>query len=98
MVIITDGFDNASKKYTKKQISSMIEQKKRDNNWSYVYLSNDLNTEAQGNSMGLTQSSFSTNCVATQQSYGDFIGNKLNNAISNFRKEGVSVQSQLNHL
>lgn len=96
MVIVTDGADNASKKYTKRDIGNMIEEKKRNNNWSYVYLSNDLNTFNQGNNMGLAQSSFSTNCVADQGNYGDFIGNKLNSAISNFRKGGISVQSQLN--
>ena len=96
MVIITDGFDNASKKYTKRSISNIIEEKKKYNNWSYVYLSNELDTYDQGNAMGLAKSSFSTNCVVEQSSYGDFIGRKLNKAISNFRKEGVSVQSQLN--
>ena len=58
MVIITDGMNNASKNYTKNQVSSMIEQKKRDNNWSYVYLSCDLSTESQGNDMGFKNSSF----------------------------------------
>ena len=96
MVIVTDGADNASKKYTKRDIGNMIEEKKRNNNWSYVYLSNDLSTFNQGNNIGLAQSSFSTNCVADQGNYGDFIGNKLNSAISNFRKGGISVQSQLN--
>lgn len=97
MVIVTDGQNNSSKNYTKNQVSLMIEQKKRDNNWSYVYLSCDLSTETQGNSMGLKKSSFSTNCNINQAAYGDFIGNKLNNAISNFRTKGISVQQQLNH-
>lgn len=96
MVIITDGMNNASKNYTKNQITSMIEQKKRDNNWSYVYLSCDLSTESQGNDMGLKNSSFSANCNISQGAYGDFIGNKLNSAISNFRTKGISVQQQLN--
>jgi len=97
MVIITDGMNNASKNYTKNQVTSMIEQKKRDNNWSYVYLSCDLSTESQGNDMGLKNSSFSTNCNISQGAYGDFIGNKLNSAISNFRTKGLSVQQQLNN-
>lgn len=96
MVIITDGMDNASKKYTKKQILSLIEQKKMYNNWSYVYLSCDLSTENQGNDLGLKKSSFASNCNISQSAYGDFIGNKLNVAITNFRTNGISVQQQLN--
>jgi hypothetical protein len=36
-------------KYTKSHINRMIDDKKTNNNWSYVYLSFDLNTEIQGN-------------------------------------------------
>ena len=32
MVIVTDGADNASKKYTRRDIENMIEEKKRNNN------------------------------------------------------------------
>jgi hypothetical protein len=96
MVIITDGMNNASKKYSLSQITSMIEQKKREKNWSYVYLGCDISTEKQGNVMGFTNSVYSANCNVNQSEYGNFIGAKLNNAISNFRTKGVSVQSQLN--
>ena len=96
MVIVTDGQENASMTYDKRTVNSMIEEKKRHNNWSYVYLSCDLNTFDQGNGIGLKESSLVSNCVVSQERYGDFISKNLNSAISNCRTQGITVQSQLN--
>jgi len=95
MVIVTDGQENASKHYRKYEIESMIENQKSKYGWTYVYLSNDLTTYAQGNSIGLERSAVVSNCVVDQDSYGKFIGSTLNSAIGNYRSKGISVQSQL---
>lgn len=95
LVIVTDGQENASTKYNRHQINQMIDNKKIQNNWSYVYLSSDLSTEIQGNNIGLQRSSYSANCQVERAHFGDFIGNNLNTAISNCRKKGISVQSQI---
>jgi Mg-chelatase subunit ChlD len=97
MVIVTDGQENASTRYDKYSVNELIDEKKRNNNWSYVYLSCDLSTFDQGNRIGLRESSLVSNCVVSQEKYGDFISNRLNSAISNCRRTGASVQSQLNH-
>ena len=96
MVIVTDGEENSSKKYTKSQINKMIDEKKEKNNWTYVYLSSDLTTERQGNAMGLNKSVYTSNCCVDQSNFGAFIGQSLNNAIGGYRTKGKSVQSQLN--
>jgi hypothetical protein len=95
MVIVTDGQENASKKYTRNQINKMIDDKKKNNDWTYVYLSSDINTEIQGNNIGLQSSATSSNCQVNMNSFDNFIGTKLNKAISNFRQKGISVQSQI---
>lgn len=95
MVIVTDGQENASKRYTRNQINSMINEKKINNNWTYVYLSSDLSTEIQGNNIGLQNSAYTSNCQINKNSYGDFIGNNLCAAIKNYRMNGTSVQSQI---
>lgn len=96
MVIVTDGQENASKRYTKDVITKMLDEKQKNRNWSYVYLSNDLKTAAQGDSIGLKESSWSSNQMVSQSAFGDYCSNKLNSAISNYRRTGLSVQKQLN--
>jgi hypothetical protein len=96
LVIVTDGQENASRKYTKSQITEMLDEKQKNRGWSYVYLSNDLSTAAQGDGIGLKESSWASNQVVNQSAFGDYCSKNLNSAISNFRKTGLSVQSQLN--
>lgn len=95
MVIITDGQENASRQYSRNQINKMINDKKINNDWTYVYLSSDLSTEIQGDNIGLKKSTYTSNCQVNKTLYGNFIGQNLNNAISKYRKDGVSVQSQI---
>lgn len=96
MVIVTDGQENASRKHTKSSVNNMIEDKKKNKNWTYVYLSNDLNTYAQGNNIGLSRSAAVSNCMVQQSNFGNFISNDLNEAVKQCRKSNQSVQSYLN--
>lgn len=96
LVIVTDGQENASRSFNKSEVTKMIEDKKKNNGWTYVYLSNDLKTASQGDSIGCQRSSYATNAIVEQQHFGKYMSNTLNSAISNFRRDGLSVQSQLN--
>lgn len=96
MVIVTDGQDNSSRRYNKRQIAQMIENKKTTANWSYVYLSCDLSTFDQGNRIGLKTSDCASNCVVNQVAMASFVSTRLNAAIKNCRTTGASVQQQLN--
>lgn len=96
MVIVTDGMENASKTFRRQRVMDMIKEKEKEYGWNYVYLSNDLKTEEQGDSIGLACSDYSANCCVSQSNYGGFLSNNLNSAISNHRRGGASVQRQLN--
>jgi len=96
LVIVTDGQENASKKYTKQQITHMLDEKKKYRGWSCVYLSNDLSTATQGYGLGLDNSRECSNCVSRDLS--TFISKDINTAIYNQRVNGISVQSQLQQL
>jgi hypothetical protein len=96
MVIITDGQENASRDYTKREVTKMIEDKKKYDNWTYVYLSCDLGTFGQGNDLGFANSSFATNVQISKDGYGSYMSNNFNSALENYRKKGTSVQMQLN--
>jgi Mg-chelatase subunit ChlD len=41
-VIITDGYENASREFSKEQIMKMIKEKSEKSNWEFVFLSADL--------------------------------------------------------
>lgn len=96
LVIVTDGQDNVSRKFNKKTVMNLINQKKELNNWSYVYLSDDITTYKEGNNMGLQTSSYSSNVCMSKANISDYIRNDVNNAVSKYRKSGITVQSQLN--
>ena len=96
LVIVTDGQENASRSFNKGEVNRMIEDKKKTHNWTYVYLSCDLNTASQGADLGCYKSSYATNAIVGQESFGAYMSTHLNSAISNYRKDGVSVQRQLN--
>lgn len=96
MVIVTDGQENASRDYDNRDVTKMIEDKKKYDGWTYVYLSCDIGTFAQGNSIGLTKSFNCTNKVVDKMNFGYYMANDLNSAIKKQRAEGLSVQSQLN--
>ena len=98
MVIITDGQENASRKYNKSYVNEKIEQMKSKNGWTYVYLSCDISTFQQGQNIGFNNSNFSSNVVRDVKSYGDFLSNNLNSAIGNYRRQGLSVQQQINQI
>lgn len=82
--------------FLRAQVNKMIDQKKTQNNWTYVYLSSDKKTELQGDGLGLQRSNYASNCCVSQNNFGNFIGSSLNSAIGGYRKQGISVQSQLN--
>ena len=52
MVIVTDGQENASYGYTKDQVYKLVQRCKKDKNWTFSYLSADIDTFNQGESLG----------------------------------------------
>lgn len=96
LVIVTDGKDNMSRRFSKNTVMNLINQKKESNNWSYVYLSDDISTYTEGNNLGLQTSNYSSNICMSKMNIGDYIRNDVNKAVSKYRKSGETVQSQLN--
>ena len=96
MIIITDGMENASREYNQETVKKMLEEKQKNNNWSYVYLSDDLSTKKQADNISLMTSNFCTNKNVRRGGHASYLRNNLNSAIRNYRQTGMSVQSQLN--
>lgn len=73
-VIITDGYENASKKYNYQKIQEMIQHQKIVYNWEFIYLGANQDAIKEGGKMGIAASmSMSYNAqdaVAVGSTYG----------------------------
>lgn len=56
-LIITDGQENASREFKKAQIASMIQQKREQYKWQFVFLSADLNAINDAQAYGISPKS-----------------------------------------
>lgn len=55
VAIITDGLENASKEFTQENIKSMIDDKKENDNWEFVFLAANQDAFASGASIGISK-------------------------------------------
>ena len=53
-VIITDGMENASKRFSAKDVRERIEHQKTKYNWEFVYLAADQDAFVAGEALGIT--------------------------------------------
>ena len=82
MVIGTDGEENSSRVYGKPEIVRMIAEQREFFGWEFIYLSEDLDTFKQGNSIGFTQGTKGCTNICVNS-----IGSTLQSSIYN---EGIS--------
>lgn len=74
-IIITDGYENASKEYDNKKIRDLIKKHKE---WEFIYIGADIDSYAAGNEIGIKQEN-----IANYKKDG--MGtSKLFRAVSNF--------------
>ena len=55
-IITTDGYENASSKFTKEQIKEMIQG---HNEWEFMYIGADIDSYSEGQSIGINSSNIS---------------------------------------
>jgi hypothetical protein len=55
IVILTDGYENASKEWTKDSVASLIERKKKDG-WTVTFLGANIDVQAVGNAYSIDTS------------------------------------------
>lgn len=54
-VITTDGFENASKIYTKDKVKKMIEEHKENHNWEFIFLGADIDAIGTAREIGIDE-------------------------------------------
>lgn len=60
IVIITDGYENASTEYTQSRIKEMIKHQEDKYNWSFMYIGADLTSTEQADNLGIKSQGYST--------------------------------------
>lgn len=53
VVIMTDGYENASKEYSLEKVKEMIKHQEEKYSWKFVYLGSDLTSAKDSNSLGI---------------------------------------------
>ena len=84
-VIYTDGFENASTKYSREKVKFMIEHQRDKYNWEFIFLGCEENTYLVAESLGINNS---VRCVFTAQGMADTYST-LNKSITSYRTTGV---------
>lgn len=86
-IITTDGYENASREFSKNKIREMI---KKHKNWEFLYLGADIDSYEEGSSLGIKKSNIS-NYVKTKRGASKMFG-ALSKASSMMYEEG-SIES-----
>jgi hypothetical protein len=76
-VIITDGYENASKEWTRDKIVELIRDKEKGN-WEFMFLSANLDAIAQAASMGIKAGSAATYLKGNNKVWGNVSKHAMN--------------------
>lgn len=55
VIITTDGYENASSKYTFTKVKSMIEEQKEKNNWSFLFFGANMDAIKEASKIGIKE-------------------------------------------
>lgn len=77
-VIVTDGHENASRKFTESEINKMIEHQKTKYSWEFVFLGANQDAIASAQGIGISVANamtYASNKIGTEKLYAAFSSN-----------------------
>ena len=95
LIIITDGWDNCSKKYNKKNILNLLKQNIENyntNKWNFLYIVNDKQLLKQGMEIGLKNDSNSgiSTFITNFQYFSRFVNSYLSPEVKKIRQGKIN--------
>jgi uncharacterized protein YegL len=87
IAIITDGFENASREYTREKIFKMIRKHEERDNWKFVFLAANQDAIAEGARFGIHQDRAMTYRADKQGIHEAFLS--FNNKLSNYKQSAL---------
>ena len=58
VVVMTDGYENSSKEYSREQVKEMIKHQEDKYSWDFVYIGADMTSDEQAKSYGFKNSAY----------------------------------------
>jgi Mg-chelatase subunit ChlD len=86
-VVITDGQENASHKFTKRQVKEMIDHQTEKYNWQFIYLGANQDAFAEAGAMGIAMATAANFDAARMETA--FRGTSVN--VAQYRKTGQAA-------
>ena len=53
IIVMTDGYENASKKFTKEKLCSLVKLKEENDGWEFIFVGADIDAFAESNNVGI---------------------------------------------
>lgn len=88
-LIMTDGQENASKEYDRNSVAKLIEQRKKDDNWVFLFIGANIDTMAVGGGLGVTRGnslSYSNTDRGVTTAYAN-----MSSSVKMFRKSSLKT-------
>ena len=89
MVIVTDGFENASTEFSKEKIRTLIQARQNSEKWAFIYLGANVDAFAEAGAMGIRSANtanYHSTVMGTSSAYSN-----LSADVSSKRMRGAFV-------
>ncbi len=83
LVITTDGYENASREFTKEKVKTLVERMQKEHGWEFIFLGANIDSVKTAGSLGISAdraANYHADSVGTAMNF-----NAVANAVSEFR-------------
>jgi len=100
IVILTDGFENDSKKYNQSKIKEMVENQRKTYSWEFIFLGANMDAFTVGGSYGIQNNiNYSSTNIGTRKAYETVcyaatnirLGKSIMDGVSNDIRDNTNV-------
>lgn len=87
VMIMTDGYENASKEYSKADVKALIEKTTNDYKWNYIFMGANIDSAAEASSIGISRrhaANYSADSAGVKESFS-----RMDEAAKEVRRNGT---------
>ena len=95
-VIITDGYENASREFSSNQIKAMIETQKKNDNWEFIFLGANIDAVETAKNYGINADRAANYVPSAEGTQMNF--NMMSDTVLSYRKQGKVDEKFLDNI